>query len=406
MKLANRALGLKPSATMALAAKAEELKKQGKEILALTLGEPDWPTLPSAVKAAHEAIDKGLTRYTPAAGIPAVREEVAKRTSASLKVNFTANQVSMAAGAKFAITACLQLLINPGDEVIFSAPYWVSYPAMVDLCGGVSVIVPTDEKNSFKLLASELKKSITSKTKMIILCSPNNPTGIIYTHAELREIADVLEAHPNVWILTDDIYNELVFNGDQVAPHILHVAPQLKERVLVVNGASKSFAMTGWRSGWVLAPAALSTAIGHFLTQTTSNICSISQYATLGALLNGQSELAKVIETLIERKRNVFEKSKKFKFFKFHEPQGAFYFWVDVRSFKEKSFKGVKLASSKIVAEVLLSEFGVSLVPGEEFGTEGFLRFSFAASMEVLEKALIRFQMLEEGVMALNEARS
>ncbi len=398
MKLSDRALGLKPSATMALAAQAEELKKSGKEILALTLGEPDWPTFPSAVKAAHEAIDQGYTRYTPAPGILPLREAIAQRTSLTLRTPFVASQVSVATGAKFAITSCLQLLINPGDEVIFSSPYWVSYPAMVDLCGGLSVIVPTTENEEFKLQASKLEKVITPKTKMVILCSPNNPTGIMYTEAELRSLADLLLKHPGIWVLTDDIYNELVFDGSLVAPHILHVAPQLKERVLVVNGGSKSFAMTGWRSGWVLAPQFLSPTIGHYLTQTTSNICSISQYATLGALKADRSELNQVIRTLTERKSLILKRSKDFSLFKFFEPQGAFYFWVDVKAFRGKSFKGQSLNDSKSVASVLLTEFGVSLVPGEEFGSEGYLRFSFAASLDVINRALDCFKKLEASI--------
>lgn len=398
MKLADRALGLKPSATMALAAKAEELKKSGKEILALTLGEPDWPTFPSAVKAAHEAIDKGFTRYTPAQGIPLLREQIALRTSHTLKTSFTQAQVSVTTGAKFAITACLQLLINPGDEVVFSAPYWVSYPAMVDLCGGRSVVVQTGEKEQFKLQAANLQSVITPKTKMVILCSPNNPTGMMYTESELKALANLLAKHPDVWILTDDIYNELVFDGSLVAPHILHVAPELKDRVLVVNGGSKSFAMTGWRSGWVVAPMTLSPTIGHFLTQTTSNICSISQYATLGALQADRTELKEVLETLKKRKALIMEKAKGFSSFKFFEPQGAFYFWVDVKGFRGKSFKGQLLADSKTLASVLLSEFGVSLVPGEEFGSEGYLRFSFAASQEIINQALDYFKQLETSI--------
>ncbi len=398
MMISSRAQLLKPSPTLAMANKARELAAEGKDVVSLTVGEPDWPTMQSANEAGIQAIKEGFTKYTAAAGIPELRKALTKSINDELKVNYKDSQIVVGAGAKFVIFSALQMLVNPGEEVLIPAPYWVSYPTMVELAGGVPVVLDCGENQNFKLKADQLEKSITPKTKALILCSPSNPTGLVYTKEELTALAEVLRKHPHVVVISDDIYNRLIWSDALVAPHLLHVAPDLIERTVVVNGASKSFSMTGWRVGWAACPAPLAKVMADFFSQSTSNASSITQKATLKALENPGPDIAKARALLSTRLVMMKQGLSKIPGLRVIDPQGAFYIWLNVEGWMGKTHKptGEKLVSSANVANALLNHSFVATVPGIEFGTEGYLRLSFATSEAQLQKALDRFAKFSE----------
>lgn len=393
--LSERALSLKPSPTLAMAAKARELQAQGHDVVSLTVGEPDWATFPAACEAGIQAIQQNFTKYTAVAGIPELRTAIAEEVSRQTKLNYKAAQVCVGAGAKFVIFTALQMLCNPGDEVLVPSPYWVSYPVMAELAGGVPKIIDCGEKEHFKLTPALLRKSITPKSKVLILCSPSNPTGLVYSAAELKALAQVIKEHPSLFVISDDIYNRLVFDGEAVAPHLLHVDPSLQDQILVVNGASKAYSMTGWRIGWGLGPEKLIQVMADYMSQSTSNVSSITQKATLAALQKCEPDLRKANQDLIARKDWFLARMKEVPGFQVVTPEGAFYFWTKVSDFFGKS--GLK--NSKDVAERLLEKHFVATVPGIEFGTEGYLRLSFATSQAQLEKAIVRFKDFSKSVL-------
>jgi aspartate aminotransferase len=395
MKFSKRTQLLKPSPTLALANLARELAAKGNDVVSLTVGEPDWATFPAIKSAAIEAIQKDFTKYTASNGIIELREAIANNLSKEIGITYKPNQIAVGTGAKYIIYALLQLLIDDGDEVLIPAPYWVSYPTMVELAGGVPKIIECGEVENFKLTAAKLKSAISSKTKALILCSPSNPTGLSYTKQELTELVSIFKENPNLIVLSDDIYNRLVFSTEFVAPHILQIAPELQGQVIPINGASKSMSMTGWRVGWAAGPADLMQLMNDFLSQSTSNLSSISQKATLAGLQKCEPDMKLAREKLIERKTLGMNSFEKLKYFKAYEPQGAFYFWVNVKGTFGKSFKGENIQSSSQVAKMLLNHFFVATVPGEEFGSPGHLRMSFATSDANMKKAFDRFKDFE-----------
>lgn len=398
MMLSKRAQSLKPSPTLLMAARAQELQAKGHDVISLTVGEPDWNTFDVAAEAGVLAIREGFTKYTPAAGIPVLKKAILADTEKWIGIKYEAKQVCVGTGAKFILFAALQMILNDGDEVLIPSPYWVSYPAMTELAGGKSIVVPTEDK-TFKVKPSDLDKYVTTKTKVLILCSPSNPTGMMYTKEELKALAEWLHKNPNIFVISDDIYNRLLYSNDGVAPHLLHVAPDLQSRTLIVNGASKSYAMTGWRVGWGLGPDQLMKAIADFMSQSTSNVTSISQMAAAAALQKGEDELQETLQLLRKRKDLALANIQdNLKHFKAANPQGAFYLWVDVRSLFGKSSQGTAMANSKDVAEALLNQFFVATVPGIEFGTEGFLRLSLAVSEQQMFTAIERLKAFENSL--------
>lgn len=384
--LSRRALQLKPSPTLAMASRARELAAAGNDVVSLTVGEPDWPTMEAAKVAGIQAIQENFTKYTAVSGIPELKNAIIENILKDLGVRYTPAETAVGAGAKFVIFAALQMICDPGDEVVIPSPYWVSYPTMVELADGVPKIITCGKAENFKISAAQLEQSLTPKVKAIILCSPSNPTGLAYTTEELKSLGEVLKKHPNVLIISDDIYNSLYFGKTKIAPHLLQLFPEFKERTLVVNGASKAFSMTGWRVGWGLGPKALITAMSDYMSQSTSNPSSISQKAVLGALLAGETELSKMRQTLMERKEWFLEKMKKVNGFKVVDPDGAFYFWADVTEFMK--LKGLKNSSE--VSEFLLDKHHIATVPGIEFGCEGYIRMSYAVSRDQLQKVVDR----------------
>lgn len=392
MELSKRAQNLKTSPTLFLVAKAKELAAKGHNVISLTVGEPDWPTFKAPSDAGIEAIQKGLTKYTPANGTVELRKAISEKIKEELGFDYGVKQITVASGAKYIIFAALQMLCSPGDEVIIATPYWVSYPTMVELADGVPCIVECGEAENFKITPELLEKAINLKTKAFLFCSPSNPTGLQYTADELKALGDVLRKHPQVAIISDDIYNRLVFDGSKVAPHILHVAPDLKDRTILVNGGSKAYSMTGWRIGWAAGPEKIITAMADYQSQSTGSPSSISQHALLSALKSSEADVNDVVKKLIARKKSGLKELATVEQFKVAEPQGAFYFWVDVRAVLGKSFNGKVIRTSKDFCDVLLDTFFVATVPGIECGTEGYMRLSFAVSEDTMKRAIARMK--------------
>lgn len=392
IQLSKRAQNLKPSPTLFLVAKAKELAAQGHDVLSLTVGEPDWGTFEAPAKAGIEAIEKGITKYTAASGTLELRRAIAEKIKSELGLDYGVKNISVASGAKYVIFSALQMLCSPGDEVIIGTPYWVSYPTMVELADGVPVIVECGEKENFKMTPEKLKAAISPKTRAFLFCSPSNPTGLFYSMDELKALAEVLRQHPQVAIISDDIYNRLVFDGTQVAPHILQAAPDLKDRTVLINGGSKAYSMTGWRIGWAAGPENIINSMADYQSQSTGSPSSIAQYALQVGLQKCEPDIANVVKLLVKRKNFGMNEFKSLPQFKVAEPNGAFYFWVDIRDCLGKTFKGRAVKTSKDFCGILLEEFFVATVPGSECGTEGYMRLSFAVSEETMSRALARMR--------------
>ncbi|MAF89735.1 MAG: aspartate aminotransferase [Bdellovibrionaceae bacterium] len=380
--LSRRAKNIQPSPTLSLAAKAKELKAEGNDVISLTVGEPDWNTFPEVVDVAIESMKSGNTKYVPPVGIPALRKAIAEDYNTKFSTNYSDVNVSVSTGAKFILFAAFQAVIDPGDEVIIPSPFWVSYPEMVTLAEGVPVVVKCDKESRFKMTPQLLESSITEKTKMVLLNSPSNPTGMVYSQSELKALAEVLKKHPNILVLSDDIYNLLVFNERGLAPHLLEACPELESRTICVNGASKAYSMTGWRVGWALGPKEVIKAMGSYQSQSVSCASGFSQEASLYALKNTEDKVRASVEVLKQRKQKLSDKLNAIDGIEVEEPEGAFYIWLNVLGIQGKSYKGKKLESSSDVAKQLLDDEMVATVPGDAFGLDGYLRLSYALSEE------------------------
>ncbi len=392
--LSQRAQSMKPSPTLQLVAKAKEIASKGHDVISLSVGEPDWPTFESASLAGINAIKEGFSKYTPASGIPELREAICEQIKREHGLEYTANQVTVGTGAKFILFAAFQMLCDQGDEVIIPAPFWVSYPVMVELATGVSVLINCGPESQFKITPQQLEKAITPKTKAFVFASPNNPTGLAYTKEELKALAEVFKKHPRIVIISDDIYNHLMFGSCKVAPHILDVAPELKDRVLLVNGVSKSYAMTGWRIGWAVGPVNLIKAIADYQSQATSSASSISQKAALAAIKNCDADIVKANTLLKDRLDQTLSYLNGIPLIKASRPDGAFYVWVDISKTLGKKYENTTLTSSRDFANLLLEKYYVAAVPGIEFGYEGYLRLSFAIETHRMIEALKRMNEL------------
>ena len=388
--LSKKLKNLSASPTLALAAQAEELKNQGYDVISLTVGEPDWPTYQKAKEAGKRAIDENKTTYTPASGIMELKEAISQQMSRQLKIEIKPSHVTVGSGAKFIIYSVLNALLDPDDEVILPAPYWVSYPSMVQLAGGVPRIISCKEDNGFKLTAKQLVESIGVKTKALILNSPNNPTGAEYTREELSELGNVIKNHPRLIILSDDIYNQLSFGEKTLSPHILQGNPDLFERCVCINGVSKAYAMTGWRIGWAVGMESLIKAVGRFQSQTTGSPCSISQWASVEAVNHCFKGVRDHLNVLKERKEFFIKELSGVEGLGVFPPRGAFYLWVNIRKWMGRKYGDEKLENSRQVAALLLEHEKLVVVPGKEFGYEAYLRLSFAADLKDLKEGAVR----------------
>ncbi|MGX1745507.1 MULTISPECIES: pyridoxal phosphate-dependent aminotransferase [unclassified Brevundimonas] len=383
---------VKPSATLAVTAQARELKRQGRDVIGLGAGEPDFDTPDNVKAAAIEAINRGETKYTDADGMPELKAAIVAKFARENDLTYETNQIHVASGGKPVIYNALVATLNPGDEVIVPAPYWVSYPDMVLLAGGEPVTVIGQEADGFKLRPEVLDAAITPRTKWIILNSPSNPTGAAYTRAELEALAEVLRKHPQVWILTDDMYEHLVYGGfDYVT--IAQVAPDLYDRTLTVNGVSKAYAMTGWRIGYAGGPKPLIDLMRKVASQTTSNPSSISQWAAVEAL-NGPQDFLPVRAAAFEKRRDlVVSMLNQAAGIRCPKPEGAFYVYPSIEGLIGKTApSGVVIADDEIFTAELLNAEGVAVVQGAAFGLSPYFRISYATSDAVLEEACTRIQ--------------
>jgi aspartate aminotransferase len=383
---------VKPSPTIAVTQKARELKAKGVDVIGLGAGEPDFDTPDNVKAAAIDAINRGETKYTAVDGIPELKEAIAAKFKRDNGLDYKTSQITVAPGGKPIIYNAMVATLNPGDEVIIPRPYWVSYPDMVLLAGGIPVFVDTTLENKFRVQPEDLEAAITDKTKWIIFNSPSNPTGAAYSRDELKVLTDVLLRHEQVWVLTDDMYEHLVYdNFNFVTP--VEVEPKLYDRTLTMNGASKAYAMTGWRIGYAAGPEALIKAMGKVISQTTSNPTSISQWATVEALNGPQEFLKERAAVFAERRDLVVSMLNQAAGLSCPKPEGAFYVYPSCEGCIGKTTaKGKKIESDADFAEALLEEEAVAVVQGEAFGLSPFFRVSYATSTEALTQACERIQ--------------
>ena len=380
---------VKPSPTLAVNAKAAELKAQGVDIISLSAGEPDFGTPQNVCEAAKKAIDDGQTRYTNATGTPELKKAIQQKFLKENNIQYELSEIIVGCGGKHVLYNIFMASINEGDEVIIPAPYWVSYPAMVDIAGGKSVIVKANLDQGFKITAQDLESAITEKTKWLILNSPNNPTGATYSASELKALGKVLARYPNVYILSDDIYEHMVYDGEFAT--IASTCPDLKERVFTMNGVSKAYAMTGWRIGYGAGPKDLVKAMGIVQSQSTSNPSSISQAAAIEAL-SGTQEFIKPNQDLFKKRRDMIVKMmNKIAGIECITPEGAFYVFPSIQACIGKTTpQGNIINNSSDFATYLLESANVAVVPGIAFGLEGYIRISYATSEELLTESCER----------------
>ena len=380
---------IKPSPTLAVSQKARELKAAGKDVIGLGAGEPDFDTPENIKKAAIEAINKGETKYTAVDGTPALKKAIVNKFKRENNLDYLPEQISVGAGGKQIIFNAILATVNPGDEVIIPAPYWVSYPDIVLLAGGTPKIVRCSEKNNFKIIPEELKKNITNKTKWIIINSPSNPTGSGYTQKELEALGEVLKKNKNVFILSDDIYEHLTY--DNFKFFTIAQIKDLKDRTLTMNGVSKSYAMTGWRIGYGAGPKEIIKAMAKLQSQSTTNPSSISQAAAVEALDGNQDFMLKRNQSFKERRDFVVETLNKIGGLSCLKPNGAFYVFPNCLKLLNKKDKTGKIIKNDTdFVSSLLENYQVAVVQGSAFGLEGYFRISYATSMENLKKALDR----------------
>ena len=390
--ISHRVQKMKPSPTLAVTAKANELKAQGKKIISLSVGEPDFDTPIQAKQGGIDAINSGKTKYTAVDGTPELKKAIIQKFKNENGIEYEPSEITVGCGAKHVLFNAFIATINEGDEVIIPAPYWVSYPDMVELFGGKAVVVKTTFENNFKLTAKELEQAITSKTKWVVLNSPSNPTGEVYTKEELIEIGKVIEKHSHVYVMSDDIYEHLVFGVKFYT--LAQLFPNLQNRILTVNGVSKSYAMTGWRIGFAgIKDKTLIKAIGNVQSQSTTNPSSISQEAARLGLLEAGNFRAETVPVFAKRRDYVFERLTKINGVKAKKPDGAFYIFFSVEGLiGKKTESGKVVQSSEAITEYLLEDAEVACVHGEAFGFPGFIRISYATSEAILEDAMNRIE--------------
>ena len=383
---------VKPSPTMAITAKAREMKAAGFDVIGLGAGEPDFDTPDNVKQAAIEAIKRGETKYTAVDGIPELKRAIASKFQRENGLTYKPSEITVGSGGKQVLYNALLATLNPGEEVIIPSPYWVSYPDIVLLAGANPVIVETREEDGFKLTAKALEAVITPRTKWFIFNSPSNPTGAAYTRDEIKALTDVLLKHPQVWVLSDDIYEHLVYDDFKFTTPA-QVEPKLKERTLTMNGVSKAYSMTGWRIGYGGGPEPLIKAISTLQSQSTSNPCSISQWASVEALEGPQDFLKDWVKSFQERRDLVVSMLNQAKGIHCPKPEGAFYVYPSCKGVIGKtSREGKKIGNDEDFATALLQEEGVAVVHGAAFGLSPFFRISYATGIEALEEACRRIQ--------------
>jgi aspartate aminotransferase len=390
MKLSKRISNTKTSATIAMSMKARELTLQGKDIISLSAGEPDFDTPRNIKDAAIESINSGNTKYTPVDGMLTLKESIVKKFKNENNLEYTSDQIIVSTGCKQSIYNLCQATLDEGDEVLIPSPYWVSYPEIVKLSDAVPVFVETNSETDFKVTGKMLEDNITKRTKMILLNSPSNPSGFIYSEEDLKDIGRVLKKYPNIIIASDDIYEHIIFNGKKFT-NILNVCPELYDQTIVLNGVSKAYAMTGWRIGYAAGNSTIVGAMKKIQSQSTSCTCSISQAAAKAALDDDNSEVTKMVSEYQLRSEYLHTELNKIEGIKYKKPEGSFYAFVDVNGLINKI---ENINDDFELAEYFLREADVAVVPGTAFGSKNHIRISFATSLENLEKAVYRIKNL------------
>jgi aspartate aminotransferase len=387
-KLAERTKGIKPSVTLAIAAKAGKLRSEGIDVVNFSAGEPDFDTPEHIKAAAVEALRKGMTKYTDVKGIDPLREAITQKYQREYGLAYRKEDVLVSCGAKHSLYNLFQAVVGPEDEVVIPAPYWVSYSDMALLAGGVPKYVSTTEETGFRMKPEQLQAALTPRTRVVVLNSPCNPTGATYERDELGAIAGVLEKHECL-IVSDDIYEKIVYDNLQVH-NIVALSPSLRERAIIINGVSKTYAMTGWRIGYALGPADVINAATKIQSQSTSNATSIAQAAALEALRGSQDDVNRMVREFQKRRDVIVERLNGVEGIRCLKPQGAFYVFPDVAFLMGKAGNGKKLGSPCELADYLLEEAKVAVVPGEDFGSKRHIRFSYATSLEDIVKGCKR----------------
>ena len=389
--LTDKVNNLSASATLAMAAKARELRSKGVDVIGLSLGEPDF-NIPEFIKeAAVKAINDNYNSYTPVDGYVDLKKAISRKFSRDNNLNYSPSQIVVSTGAKQSIANVIEAMINPGDEVILLAPFWVSYSAMIEICGGIPVIVKSDITSNFKVTASKIKDNITSKTKMIIVNSPNNPSGSVYNENELRQVGKMLMDYPKIFVLSDEIYEHINYG---VKHFSFASIPELYDRTITVNGVAKAFAMTGWRIGYLGAPEWLAKACTKLQGQSTSGANCIAQKATIAALDANVNQIKYMIDEFSERRELIIDLLSEIEGFKLNNPDGAFYIFPDISYFFGKTINGFEIKNSTDFSLFILEKAHVATVTGEAFGSPNNIRISYAASRENIKKAVDRIKSI------------
>lgn len=390
MILSKKAMEISPSLTLAITAQAKKMKAQGIDVIGFGAGEPDFNTPENITDAAIDAIKSGKTRYTAASGIIELKEAIVKKLKVDNELNYNTNQIIISTGAKQCLGNAFQAILNPGDEVIVPSPYWVSYPELIKLADGIPVFVESKEENNFKLKIEDLKNNITSKTKALVLNSPSNPTGAVYTKSELLKIAEVAKENDLI-IISDEIYEKLLY-GEESHISIASLSEDTYNRTIVINGVSKAYAMTGWRIGYAAASEEIIKLMSNIQSHTTSNPNSIAQYASVEALNGDQNKVHTMVAEFKKRRDVMVDKINSIENLSCRKPEGAFYVMVNISKCLNKNFNGETLNNSLSFAKHILEEEKVAIIPGIAFGCDEFIRLSYATSMENIEKGLNRIE--------------
>jgi aspartate aminotransferase len=388
--LSNRAKSLKPSPTLAINAKAKSMQAQGIHVISFGAGEPDFDTPQNIKQAAKKALDDGFTKYTPVGGMDDLKDAIIKKFQRDSGLSYKRSEIIVSCGGKHSFYNLAQAIFDQGEEVIIPAPYWVSYPPMVALANGTPVIVNTTEKNEFKITPEELKKAITPKTKALIINSPSNPTGSAYTKNQLEKIAEIAISK-NFFVISDEIYEKIVYDGFEFIS-IASLSEEIKKKTIIVHGVAKTYAMTGWRIGYTAGSEEIISAMNNIQSQSTSNPTSISQKASVEALIGPQNEVEKMVSAFAQRRNYIVDRLNKIPGVSCYKPVGAFYVFPNFSSYYGKSYQGKKIENSTHLADFFLDVAKVAVVPGVEFGADPFERLSYATSMEDIKEGLNRIE--------------
>ncbi|MCR4960736.1 MAG: pyridoxal phosphate-dependent aminotransferase [Lachnospiraceae bacterium] len=390
LTLSKKAQAVKPSSTLAITAKAKELKAKGIDIVGFGAGEPDFPTPENICKAGIEAINTGFTKYTPASGTNELKAAISKKFKEFNGLDYAPNQIVVGTGGKQGLNNVFAAILNPGDEVIVPAPYWLSYPEMIKLSDGVPVVIVGTKENGYKITGAQLEAAITDRTKAVVLNTPSNPTGAIYTKAELQEIADVC-VKKDIYCIADEMYEYLIYDGEKHVS-IASLGEEIYKRTITCSGLSKAYSMTGWRIGYTGSSVEIAKLMSAMQSHQTSNPNSIAQYAAVEALTGPQGFIDEMKAEFDKRRTYMYERIVKFPHADIQKPKGAFYCFIDLSEAVELSYKGEKIGSAAKVAEILINEYQVAVIPCADFGFPNHIRLSYAISLEQIQKGLDRIE--------------